>query len=465
MGLAAQVAQLQHIAQQSKAALAGKLLEHGQSGFHAVGVGVVAVLDDVHAACVDDLLAHTGLLKIADAPDDLPGVQPQPGGGAVGSQGVGDVVAAHGGDLHEESPLFVVFQHEAHAVGLLLDGQGADIRALVAEAEPDGLDVLRQLRFPQEGVVAVQHEGGTLRQTGADLQLCLADVLLTAQVADVGHTDAGDDAHIRAGALAQALDLPGVAHAHLHHGVLGIPADAEHGAGQTQLIVLVALGLDGIPEALDGGVAHLLGGGLAHAAGHAHHLGVELAAVVRTQHHHGVVAVRAEDGLFRRDALDRVVHHHAEGPFFQRLGREVVAVEPFPRKGHEDAAGAHLAAVGGHEGDFRLPEHHAVRRKAAQQRTCFDTFHKYPIPFFQYCSIVSHARCLRRRHPQVMVTMVPRCTLEPAASLCAWTRPFPSPSTTQFRPAAASICRAKSALLPETSGTSVCLPSYVSVYR
>ena len=45
-------------------------------------------------------------------------------------------------------------------------------------------------------------------------------------------------------------------------------------------------------------VGHLLGGGLAHTAGHAHHLGVVLAAVVCAHHHHGVVAVRAKDGLF-----------------------------------------------------------------------------------------------------------------------------------------------------------------------
>ena len=76
--------------------------------------------------------------------------------------------------------------------------------------------------------------------------------------------------------LCQTLDLTGVAHAHLDDSVLRIPADAEHGAGQAQLIVLVALGLDGMAKARDGGVGHLLGGGLSHVAGDAHHLRVEL---------------------------------------------------------------------------------------------------------------------------------------------------------------------------------------------
>ena len=269
----------------------------------------------------------------------------------------------------------MVFEHKAHAVGLLLDGQGADIRPLVAQAEPDGPDMPRQLCLPQEGVVAVQHQRSALRQTGADLQLGLADVLLTAQVADVGHADAGDDAHIRAGAAAQPLDLAQVAHAHLDDGIFGLVSDAEHRAGQAQLIVLVALGLDGIAEALDGSIAHLLGGGLAHAARHAHDSGVELAAVVGPHHHHGMIAVRAEHGLFRRDALDRVVQHHTEGPGFQCLGCKVVAVESFARKGYKDTAGADLAAVGGHKGHFGVPGVKVFRRKAVQQNACSDLFH------------------------------------------------------------------------------------------
>ena len=200
------------------------------------------------------LLAHSGLLKVGQTGNDPAGIQPQTGGGAVGSQRVGHVVPAHGGDLYEESPLLVILQHKAHALFILLDGQGTDISVLIAQAEPDRADMVGQDGLAQEGVVPVQHQRSTLRQTGADLQLCLADVLLTTQIADVGHTDAGNDAHIRAGALAQALDLSGVAHSHLHHGVLGLLADAEHGAGQAQLIVLVALGLDGTAKACNGGV-------------------------------------------------------------------------------------------------------------------------------------------------------------------------------------------------------------------
>ena len=300
------------------------------------------------------LLAHSGLLKVSQTCNDPAGIQPQTGSGAVGGQCVGHIVTAHGGDLYEESALLVILQHKAHALFILLDGQSTDISVLIAQAEPDRADMVGQNGLAQEGIIPVQHQRSTLRQTGADLQLCLADVLLTAQVADVGHPDAGDDAYIRAGALAQALDLSGVAHSHLHHGVLGLFADAEHGAGQAQLIVLVALGLDGTAKACNGGVGHLLCGGLAHAAGHAHHFGVELAAVVGTQHHHGVVAVRADHALLLRHAFHGVVQHHAERAVFQRLGGKIMAVEFFARERHKDAPGADLTAVGGHQRDRGL---------------------------------------------------------------------------------------------------------------
>ena len=389
-----------------------------------------------------DLLAHSGLLKGTQAPDDLAGVQSQTGGRAVSRQRIGHIVASHRRNFDHESSFLVVLEDEAHAVVFLLDGQSADVRALVAQAEPDRADMGGQLGLPQEGVIAVQDQRCAVGQTRTNLQLGLADILLTAQIADMRHADAGDDAHIRAGALAQALDLAQMAHAHLDDGIFGILPDAEHRPGQPQLVVLVALGLDGIAEALNGGIAHLFGGGLAHAAGHAHHFGVELAAVVRTHDHHRMVAVGAHDGLFRRDALHRVVHDHAERTVFQRLGGKIMAVEFFPGESHKDAAGADLAAVGGHKGHFRVSEVQSSRCKSVEQDACLDVFH-----------------CLSPLYPHVMVTIVPRWTLEPAASLCSCTRPFSFPATTQFSPAAASIWRAKSALLPVTSGTSVCFPS------
>ena len=237
--------------------------------------------------------------------------------------------------------------------------------------------MIRQFCRAQKLVIVVQHQRGTLRQTAADLQLGLADVFLAAQVADVGHADAGDDAHIRAGGAGQTIDLSGMAHAHLDHCILGVCPDAHQGAGHSQFIVLVALGLDGIAEAAQGRISHLLGGGLAHAAGHAHHLGVVLLAVVCAHDHHGVVAVRAEHSLFRRDALHRMVHHHKGGTVLQRLGRKVVAIEFFTGERHEDAAGTHFAAVCRDQFHFRITCEKTGRHQPCQKLACMDLFHWY----------------------------------------------------------------------------------------
>ena len=349
VGRGADPAQLQHIAQQRIPPLGGILPEHGQRSLHAVGVGVVAVLDHIHALAVDDPLAHSGLLEVGQPCNDAFGVKAKAGGGGISRQRVGHVVPAHRRDAHREAARVPIHESEGHAVALRMDVLCADIRVCIAEAEPDRPDRTGQSRFPQEGIVAVQHQRGTFGQTGADLELGLADVLLTAEVADVGYADAGDDADIRPGTLGQPLDLPQMAHAHLDHRIRGVFPDVEEGAGQTQLVVLVALGLDGAAKARNGSVGHLLGGGLADAAGHAHDLGRKLAAVVRAHGHHGAVAVRAEDGLLRRHPLHRVVQHHIGCPLFQCFGRKIVAIEFFSGEGHKNAARPHLAAVGGHK--------------------------------------------------------------------------------------------------------------------
>ena len=96
--------------------------------------------------------------------------------------------------------------------------------------------------------------------------------------------------------------------------------------------------------------------------------------------------------------------------FFQRLGREIVAVEALTGESHKDAAGADLAAVGGHEADG-LAVGEALGGKALQKQVCCDFFHN------------------KSPYPQVMVTTVPFWTLEPAASLWLCTVPALSPAT------------------------------------
>mgnify|MGYP000532627263 FL=1 len=69
------------------------------------------------------------------------------------------VVPAHGGDLYEESSLLVILQHKAHALLILLDGQGTDISVLIAQAEPDRADMVGQDRLAQEGIIPFSTSG------------------------------------------------------------------------------------------------------------------------------------------------------------------------------------------------------------------------------------------------------------------------------------------------------------------
>ena len=191
----------------------------------------------------------------------------------------------------------------------------------------------------------------------------------------MGHTDAGDDAHIRPCRPRQTVDLARMAHAHLDDGVLGAAFQTHQGAGHAQFIVLVALGLDGLAKAAQGGVGHLLGGGLAHAAGHTHHLGVVLPAVICAHHHHGVVAVRAKDGLFLRHTGHGVVDHHILCALLQRTGGKIMAVEPLAGEGHKNAAGLYLAAVGGDQCHLRVTGQFSGRHQPCQKLACMDLFH------------------------------------------------------------------------------------------
>ena len=330
------------------------------------------------------MLAHPGLPELLHLLDGLLGGQAQLAGGAVGRQGVGHVVAAQRRDVHHEAAVLGVVQQKAHAVVLLPDGGGVHVGLLAGHAVPDRAHMGGQFRLAQERVIVVQDQRRALGHPVADLQLGLADVLLAAQVADVGQADAGDDAHVRPGAAGQPADLAGVVHAHLDDGVLRPGADLEQGAGQAQLVVLVALGLDGAAQGAEGRGAELLGGGLAHAAGHAHHFGGKLGPVVGAHLHHGLVAVGAEDGLFLGHALHRVVEHHPFRACLQGFGGKVVPVKVFAGESYKHAPGPGLPAVGGHQRDGLLRVDAFGGRQPRQKGSCCDFFHSFLSPFHMF---------------------------------------------------------------------------------
>ena len=155
-------------------------------------------------------------------------------------------------------------------------------------------------------VVPVEN-GQTCRVHGLEnLAFGLQDALAAAQVLNVGIADVGNHRHVRRGQVHQVGDLSKVVHPHLQHTDLVLAAQAEEGEGKAQLVVEVPLGFQHLVLLAQDGGHHVFGGGLAHTAGDAHHLRVELAAVVCAHDHHGVVAVRADHALLLRHAFHGV---------------------------------------------------------------------------------------------------------------------------------------------------------------
>ena len=127
---------------------------------------------------------------------------------------------------------------------------------------------------------------------------------------------------------------------------------AADGDGHPHLAVLVAGGLEHLELGGEGLGHHLLGGGLAHAAGDAHHGDGELTPVPGGGLLQGLAAVVDQDqGLLPGGHL--VVGKGGAGPGLQGGADVAVAVGVLPPDGHEHGPGLGLAAVGekgGHRG-------------------------------------------------------------------------------------------------------------------
>ena len=171
---------------------------------------------------------------------------------------------------------------------------------------------------------------------------------------DVGNADIGDDTHHRLCRVAQVLDLILGAHAHFHHRYLSFGGNAHQCFGRADLVILVALGFD---DAEGGGHHcryHFLGGGFAHAAGDAYHLGRHFGAVQR-----GDFQERPQTALYPQYLLcwgvvAVMLGHRRFGPCRQRPVDVVVAIHPFPGQRNKKRPGAGFPTIGDHTGDLSL---------------------------------------------------------------------------------------------------------------
>ena len=280
-------------------------------------------------------------------------VPTQAGRGGVGSQRVVDRVDARCRDGGIERTVLRIDDFEGRAVCAGDDIHRADIGIRGVNAEPDRPQAAGDACRGQQVVVRVQGQRCAVWQAGADLQLCLQYILARAEIFQMRNTDHRNDARAGPGTAGQTLDLARVVHAHLDNGVLGIVGQAEQRVGHADVIVLVALGLEGLTEGGEHRVAELLRRRLADAARDTDHSGVEQHPVVGRHADHGPAAVRHNDRAVRRHALDGMVGNDIFCAAPVGTGGVVMAVNTLAGEADKNTARLDLAAVGhnGADGD------------------------------------------------------------------------------------------------------------------
>ena len=149
--------------------------------------------------------------------------------------------------------------------------------------------------------------------------------------------------------------LPEAGDPHLDYGDLMLRLDARDGHRHADLVVEIPLGLEHAVARAEHGGDHLLCGGLADAAGDAHHGQRERRAVGRGDPLNCLLHIVHQQhgpGLTLRDALGQ-----AAGRTFVKGRRDViVAVHLLTPVGDEEVAGLHPAAVDHDTAELPVPE-------------------------------------------------------------------------------------------------------------
>ena len=161
----------------------------------------------------------------------------------------------------------------------------------------------------------------------------------------MAHADIRDDADVRPCHAGQRRDLPEPLHPHLDDGRLGRAVEAEEGLGEPDLVIEVALRLEGPVGAGEHVGDHLLGGRLADASGDPHAADGEFGAVgLRDLHQRALGVLHVEHGAGA--VVAPLVRDCRRGAQTQGGGDEVVPVEPLPLERHEEAALRQAPGVG-----------------------------------------------------------------------------------------------------------------------
>ena len=143
-------------------------------------------------------------------------------------------------------------------------------------------------------------------------------------------------------------------------------AEPEKGLGNADVVVEVAIRLEHPKLLAEHSGGHILGSGLAHAAGDGDDLDIELAAIISRQVTQRQQGVRHQDiELIRPVVRQLVVGEGTHGAVFQGLSNVGVTIEPLPHQGDKEGALGHGTAVGIHRAYLGVQVHHSAQQGSA----------------------------------------------------------------------------------------------------
>ena len=319
---------------------------------HGLGIGVIAVVQNGDAVgTLVDIHAHLGGDEAAQTTCDLLRSKAKALGHSHGHGDGIDHVLAQSGDLHclvhSGGSDMACDIAQAVAAG----DMGGVVQPLSPAAEHSaGLGLA--LQGGQEVIVAVEDQQTVGLNVGQHLALGFEDILPAAQTLNVGIADVGDDTYVGLDGSGQIVDLAKAVHAHLQHAHGVLIGQTQDGQGHAQIVVEVALGFQDVILLSQHAGDHVLGSGLAHAAGDRHEGNGKQRFIPDSQilqRHFGVFHLDIE--LVSAVTLQFPVGEDAGGAVFQGGVNIGMAVEALPHNGQKQSAFMDGTAVHVHHVD------------------------------------------------------------------------------------------------------------------
>ena len=128
-------------------------------------------------------------------------------------------------------------------------------------------------------IVAIEEKNGTGQKGVRNVKLFSKNILLRAELLNMRDADVRHNGILRPGNLSKTAHFPEVTHSHLDDCHLVLRLKTEHRQRKTNLTVLIAFRLHGIPACGQGEGHHLLRRRLADASGDANHRNIEAGTV------------------------------------------------------------------------------------------------------------------------------------------------------------------------------------------